>query len=435
MLFPAGAAIYRLVVAGRRMFGLVLATFHIRFSKIFTAKHVAHVAIATLAFLVTASNLYASNSLPAVEDVNNQSIISQIFQNQEEELLLEEFEVEPSNTEGISYLAGEAIRPEDYIPSADIAVSGSAPTSSNDVTGEIAYDPRSELMLDALSGDDATGIAAAIVGVVKKPTAASITIYEVQSGDTPSSIARRHGISVSTLLSANNMSTASVIRIGQQLKILPVDGILYTVRKGDVLSKIALKYQTTVSAMLDANNLVDPSQVAIGTTLILPGGRLPANTITAPAAKAPSRLANNIIDVFIPPSASSGAAGSSSRLLWPTAVKRITQYFKGRTHTGLDIAGPVGTAIYASDDGVVIFSGWNKGGYGNMIVVDHGKGLFTRYAHASKLIAKAGATVTRGEVIALMGSTGRSTGPHLHYEVMVGTVSARVNPFDYTALK
>jgi murein DD-endopeptidase MepM/ murein hydrolase activator NlpD len=427
--FPLGAVGYRFVMTGRRLFGLGMATSQTHVTKFFTAKHVAHVAIVVLTFFVTASNLYASNSIPTASDLDDRSVIEQLFRNQEEELLLEEYEELPAGSEAVSYLDGEALRPEDYVASGDTAVTGVA--STDDVSEVAVVDSRSELMSDAVAGSDATGVAAVTTGAIKKNPIAEIITYVVREGDTPGAIARRHGISTATLLSANGLSNSGVIRPGQSLKILPVDGVLYTVRKGDALSKIAVKYGTTVSAILDANSLVDPGQVAIGTSLILPGGKLPVVAPTSSAA--PSRLANNLIDVFVPkPSASSST--STARLLWPTAVSRITQYFK-KNHSGLDIAGPTGTAIYASEVGKVVFSGWNSGGYGNMIIVDHGRGLYTRYGHASKLLVKVGQEVTRGEVIALMGSTGRSTGPHLHYEVMVGSVSKRVNPFDYTAIK
>lgn len=125
-------------------------------------------------------------------------------------------------------------------------------------------------------------------------------------------------------------------------------------------------------------------------------------------------------------------------MIWPTAARRITQYFGhyrgGSRHTGVDIAGPIGTAIYAADDGVVALSGWNSGGYGNMVLIDHGGGIYTRYGHASKLLVRAGDAVKRGDVIALIGSTGHSTGPHLHFEVMTGNPHNRKNPLEYVRL-
>jgi murein DD-endopeptidase MepM/ murein hydrolase activator NlpD len=117
------------------------------------------------------------------------------------------------------------------------------------------------------------------------------------------------------------------------------------------------------------------------------------------------------------------------KLLWPTALRVINQYY-GWRHTGVDIDGDYKDPIYASEDGVVETAGWNSGGYGLQIVINHQNGMKTRYAHASKLFVKVGQAVKRGEVIAMVGTTGRSTGTHLHYEVYVGGV--RKNPLAYT---
>jgi murein DD-endopeptidase MepM/ murein hydrolase activator NlpD len=197
------------------------------------------------------------------------------------------------------------------------------------------------------------------------------------------------------------------------------------VKKGDTLLAIAKKFGSDTDKIVEANGLVNTASLSIGQRLILPGGKLP---VVVPVA--PTNVATNIKNV-LKPAPSPDAKTSLTKLLWPSAARRISQYYKFK-HTGVDIAGPVGTSIYAADDGTVSFAGWNNGGYGNMIVIDHGNGLYTRYAHSSKLLVKVGDVVKRGDTISLMGSTGRSTGPHLHFEVMTGTVSHRVNPFDYT---
>lgn len=108
-----------------------------------------------------------------------------------------------------------------------------------------------------------------------------------------------------------------------------------------------------------------------------------------------------------------------------------TDPFKGRRamHGGIDLAGPVGTPIYATADGVVLRSGWNSGGYGNMVEIDHGNGIVTRYAHMSQVLIKKGARISRGQQIGKMGSTGRSTGSHLHYEVRID--GKPVNPIPF----
>jgi murein DD-endopeptidase MepM/ murein hydrolase activator NlpD len=115
-------------------------------------------------------------------------------------------------------------------------------------------------------------------------------------------------------------------------------------------------------------------------------------------------------------------------MFWPIGSKRITQYFWWR-HPALDVGAPKGTPIYAADDGIVEFVKLGRTGYGQQLMVDHGNGIRTRYAHASQIIMKPGDPVKKGDVIAYVGSTGRSTGPHLHFEIFIGP--RRVNPLQY----
>ena len=120
---------------------------------------------------------------------------------------------------------------------------------------------------------------------------------------------------------------------------------------------------------------------------------------------------------------------SGNKMAWPTNGHTITQYFSWR-HPGVDIANHIGTPVYAADSGVVLIAqGGYNGGYGNTIVIDHGGGKKTRYGHASRLLVKPGQVVEKGEEIMLMGSTGRSTGPHLHFEVIIN--GAKYNPLSY----
>ena len=257
------------------------------------------------------------------------------------------------------------------------------------------------------------------------PQRTKIIYYTVQTGDTASSIARQFGLTVNTILWANNLTTYGLIRPGDTLTILPYSGILYTVKSGDTLSKIASKYNVDTDKILSCNDL--GANLKIGQKIIVPG----AKKITEPTAIARSNTnytgLSAIRDLIKAPTTSAGAGG---RMTWPTLGHTITQYYSWR-HNGLDIANKVGTPIYAAEAGVVVLAakGWN-GGYGNTIVIDHGGGKKTRYGHASKLFVKVGDEVEKGENIAAMGSTGRSTGPHLHFEVLIK--GARYNPLNYT---
>jgi murein DD-endopeptidase MepM/ murein hydrolase activator NlpD len=255
-----------------------------------------------------------------------------------------------------------------------------------------------------------------------EPKRTEVEDYTVEEGDSVGAIARKFNLTTLTILNVNGLTARSIIRPGDKLRIPPVDGVLYKVKSGDTLGGIANYLSSDVNSIAKANGLSDLSTISIGMELMVPGGKLPP---PKPVYQAPTRIATSIKKVVSP------SASGASRLLWPTAARRITQYYKGRAHFGLDIGGPTGTRIYAADDGVVVTSGWNSSGYGYMIVIDHGGGLYTRYGHFSKLHVSSGDTVTRGDVIGLMGSTGRSTGPHLHFEVMVGGLLNRRNPLDY----
>lgn len=250
--------------------------------------------------------------------------------------------------------------------------------------------------------------------------------YEVKPGDVVGNIAKLYNVSVDTILVTNNLTARSYIRPGDKLKILPVDGITYKIEKGDTISKIAKRFEAKPEDIIAFNKLKDDgSDIVIGEELILPGGRQPVPVKTVIVRNTqPSRAFNKIV---APPVSINVPAGSG--YIWPTAARIITQYF-GLRHTGLDIAGPVGTPIYAMRGGTVIKSqcGYN-GGYGCYIIIDHGNGLQTLYGHNSKLYVSPGQTVSQGEVISLMGSTGRSTGPHVHFEVRVN--GRRVNPLQY----
>jgi murein DD-endopeptidase MepM/ murein hydrolase activator NlpD len=254
------------------------------------------------------------------------------------------------------------------------------------------------------------------------PEPNKIHTYIVREGDTLSSIARRFGIKTQTILWANQLTETSLLRIGQKLVVLPSDGLLYTIRQGDTLGKIAQRYSVSIDSILNANKLADiQTTLAIGQTILLPNAVRHEIIQQAQPQKQQTLLAR-IKNIFTPkqPKKISG----ETALLWPTSASRITQYFSWR-HPGVDIAGPISNNIFAAAAGTVIFSGWQRG-YGNTIIVDHGDGRKTRYAHASKIFVKTGESVSRGEIIAKVGSTGRSTGPHIHFEVYVG--KSRVNP-------
>lgn len=258
-------------------------------------------------------------------------------------------------------------------------------------------------------------------------TRKEITTYTVQVGDTISTIARRFSLNVNTVLWANNLSAFSIIRAGDRLTILPTDGFLYKVVRGDTLGKLAQIYDVSTDKIIASNSLGSAGSIAIGQQLIIPGVK--KTTVSTTAAKSSSQSSYSGLAVIKDIISSDKPIVSSNKMIWPTVGNRITQYFSWK-HNGLDIANKIGTPIYAADAGVVeISQGGYNGGYGNTILINHGGGKKTRYGHASKLLVKKGETVEKGQMIALMGSTGRSTGPHLHFEVVIN--GTRYNPLNY----
>ncbi len=252
-----------------------------------------------------------------------------------------------------------------------------------------------------------------------------ITTYVVRSGDTLPQVAQAYGISVDTIKIANDLMS-SKLTTGQRLIILPVSGIQHTVKSGETLQSIANKYKVTISDIREYNNL-ESSNILAGDFIFVPSDKLP--TV---APKTGSGLTSgHRITSSEPILAAPLIGGSGGTTLVSTAgffIEPVASYTKTQGlhgHNGVDLAAPKGTPIMAAANGEVVISrmGWN-GGYGNYIVIQHSNGTQTLYGHMSKLLVSEGDTVTQGQTIGLMGSTGASTGSHLHVEVRGG-----VNPF------
>lgn len=244
--------------------------------------------------------------------------------------------------------------------------------------------------------------------ISQKPRS-EIEDYKVLDGDTISSIAQKKGISSDTIKWANNL-TSDDITPGETLKILPVSGVSHIVKEGDTLESVAKKYSASSQAILDFpfNDVPDDFKLKVGQLLIVPDGTPPE--VAAPKPKPqPQYLAQG-------PSSPSFFAPGGGQFIWPTGGI-ITQYFAWY-HPGVDIANPAAPGIVAGDGGVVIVAGWpDNYGYGNRVVLDHGNGYTSLYAHLSNIYVSVGQTLSRGQLLGQMGSTGRSTGTHLHLEI------------------
>lgn len=226
--------------------------------------------------------------------------------------------------------------------------------------------------------------------------------YVVQAGDSPFSIAVKFGINTDTVLAANNLRDGDYIKPGQQLIILPINGVRVKVVAKETFASLAKKYKGKVEEIKAFNGIYEDSKLVVGNFIIIPDGELPTLVVARPKVTAP-KYASTV------PSA-------GAWLIIPTTGKDW-----GRLHgnNAVDIAGACGTPIYAAAAGTVILSdgiGWNFG-YGKYIMIRHANGVVTVYGHASQLLVEQGQQVDQGQLIALMGTTGRSTGCHLHFEV------------------
>jgi len=374
--------------------------------------YVVHVLIIFMSSVIAYSSISASTT--AEENPGEKTIVYSIVSKEEYEELLEEVPIDTSQGRVLSYLDdGAAMGTQQNLE------------DSNNIDDKLITD------LSMLAEGGVAVVKPNIIQPIRPdeikqfennaPQRYSIIQYTVQAGDNLSSIAQKFNISIETILWRNNLTLRSSLKPGQVMEILPVSGVAHKVKKGESVSTIAKKYGVDADKIVAYNNLVDVSDIKTGQELIVPGGKMAIPTKQATVAKAVNVAPVSKLLSSTPPKE------TGAELLWPTAAKHITQYFSWR-HTGLDIGGPVGTPLYAADPGVVIKSGWSTG-YGNNVVIDHQNGMKTRYAHASKLFVSVGDEVTRGQTVAAMGSTGWSTGPHIHFEVIVGGV--KKNPLSY----
>lgn len=232
------------------------------------------------------------------------------------------------------------------------------------------------------------------------PPSGQISIYVVREGDTLSEIGQMFGVSVNTIMWANDLTRATAIQEGQMLMILPITGVQHTVVKGDTVQSIAKKYRGDLEEITQFNDLDPAAALAIGTVIIIPDGE-----ISSPLTVNQSRYVQG------------GGPSYVGYYLRPIRGGVKTQGIHG--YNGVDLATSAGSPLYAAAAGRVIISksrGWN-GGYGNYLVIKHDNGTQTLYAHNQSNIVSVGQWVVQGQIIGYVGSSGNSTGPHVHFEV------------------
>ncbi len=267
--------------------------------------------------------------------------------------------------------------------------------------------------------------------------------YTVESGDSLFSIADKFNIKPETILWGNRNTLGDdphLIYPGQTLNILPVDGVYHQWSAGEGLNGVAIYYNVEPEDIINwPGNDLDPETIGDfgnpnippDTMLVIPGGRGVFTDWRAPRIRRDEPATAKHLGPGACTGRYDGVVGTLT-FLWPTTERWLSgfDWSPATNHFGIDIAGRQGNPIFAADHGVVVYAGWNNWGYGEMVVIDHGSGWQTLYAHLSQIHVGCGQQVYKGDTIGLMGSTGNSSGPHLHFE-MRSDVYGRVNPWNF----
>ena len=386
--------IYRLGFLIKRHLGKAYLPAKNRVVYLFSNRYTIHFAVAAIAALVSVVNFSASEV--RAENFGEKSALYALVAAEEfalmEEVVAEEVRMpEPSSYLGEGLIVNEArvVFDNGITPSVTTTLGGGALVAPTMTEINESVAPRTD-----------------------------VEIYFVQGGDTASGIAENFGISTSTLLWANDLSYWSYIRPGDELKIPPISGVLHTVADGDTVAKVAKKYEADEDKIIAFNKLADPDDLVVGENIMVPEGR------KRTAVPTPSYSSGSYASA---PSSGSIGSYSGGGWYWPTDWRVITQYY-GWRHNGLDIDGNYNTNNYAAKAGVVTYAGW-LGGYGLYCEIDHGSGITTRYGHFSSIAVGAGQYVDGGQYLGKTGTTGRSTGTHLHFEVRVNNRTR--NPLEF----
>jgi hypothetical protein len=270
-----------------------------------------------------------------------------------------------------------------------------------------------------------------------------IITYTVKKDDNIFAIAEMFGLKPETILWGNFYTLADnpeLIYEGQELNIMPSDGTYHRWSEGEGLNGVAHGYNVTPEVILNwPGNHLDPAAVGVllhpniepGTMLFVPGGHRDFVTWSAPRISRDNPGVARILGPGSCGTVADGAVGTGS-FIWPANNHSLSgyDYSPSTNHFGIDVAGGLGDPVYASDNGVVVYAGWNDWGYGNVVVIDHDGGWQTLYAHLSSFNVGCGYSVYQGDVIGAFGSTGRSSGPHLHFE-MLNESYGKVNPWNF----
>jgi len=364
----------------------------------FASSRIGYLVIIFLVAFVTFSNFYTKETVAASVG-GQESLLYTLFVGEEEEII--EYVDEQTN---------EAVLPTSYLqeePALEKITQIGEPIEEEE-SGTLLVEGGSALTKPTIITEDP-----------ETAVRDEVIFYTVEGGDSISTIARKFGITTNSILWLNGLSYYDYIKPNQKLSIPPTSGVVHKVAKGETLGAIVKKYNGDLDKTVEFNKLGSAHNIKEGDKIMVPDGQ-PPRQVSSRRSQAAAYVSN-----IIPPPSASVPAGS--KMLWPTTSHTINQYYSWRHH-GLDIDGTLSSPIYAAEGGTITRVGWGRG-YGNVIDIDHGNGKVTRYAHLSKFFVKKGQQVAKGETIGMIGSTGWSTGPHLHFEVII--YGSKKNPLGY----
>lgn len=336
---------------------------------------------------------------------------------------------------------------EEYVSAFAIVNTTSQNWQSGNPQGNLTANPTSipmtlpEIQLQVAPGLTLSRQSSLHTNVPTRPRTDTL-VYTVEQGDTLFGIADKFGLKPETILWGNYFvleDNPHNLRPGQELTILPVDGTYHRWSQGDGLNGVASFFNVTPEDILDypGNHLDreaigDWSQPNIqpGTWLIVPGGTRAFVSWSAPEIPRDNPGVAKVLGPGVCGAVSDGVIGTGA-FIWPANNHFLSgfDFNPSANHSGIDIDGETGDPVYAADNGVVVYAGWNNWGYGNVIVINHGNGWQTLYAHLNSYNVGCGESVYQGSPIGTIGSTGNSTGSHLHFEMMYNGV--KVNPWNY----
>jgi len=374
---------------------------------LFSHKYFIHVVIVLMAIFVTGTNIKAKE-LNNTSDFGKQSALYKIVQESNGEMndvVIVEKGLIQNNTNSQRYLD----------------------TSGSIVSNVSKIDPDSEA---ASLGDKKTGITTETATMAtntqiqtKTGHRAEAVEYTVKNGENIGIIANRFGISSNSILWANDLSDNAVIKPGDTIKIPPASGYTYQVAQDDTLEKIIAKYSGDMNETIKINGIGEDHIIPVGSKIIIVGGKPPPPPTpiinNSYLANSSSSNRSSSSDPYVNRNAAAKITGG--KLNWPIGCQsRMTTYW-GHAGNARDFPCPIGTPIYAATEGVfyVRFTGQIGHGYGNCGDVVGPNGITTRYAHMSYFNVSNGQHVSRGQVLGFVGMTGRTTGPHLHFEVHI----------------